>query len=310
MTSFLKIFLDSENLFQNDSDKRSFKDIKREILYLRKYTEAFVEYKFLLNLKKSLIAANKVSDTDIPAFYKWVLYKLYLENKSSHSSMKNFFELREEKKVMELEVLYESAHNLKDCSMIDGAIDLFKKYLEKQTTYSNNRKEEKARFSVIFENKKMLNIEKAIIKYFLYKNGALKLVNEDTFFEDYFHEINFIEPQKRYLSEAIICNPNSYKGLYRYWLGYYASLRVHLFSDIHNVKKITGYNSKPLFKGKSEYNYFELKRKIEELNLKLDKELNKIFHSEWLKSILLDSIFTTTGISFDISAELKSTILN
>lgn len=70
MTSFLKFFLDFENLFQNDSDKRSFKDIKREILYLRKYTEAFVEYKFLLNLKKSLIAANKVSDADIPAFYK------------------------------------------------------------------------------------------------------------------------------------------------------------------------------------------------------------------------------------------------
>ena len=55
------------------------KIFKREILYLRKYTEAFVEHKFLLNLKKSLIAANKVSDTDIPAFYKWVLYKLYLE---------------------------------------------------------------------------------------------------------------------------------------------------------------------------------------------------------------------------------------
>ena len=33
-----------------------------------------------------------------------------------------------------------------------------KKYLEKQTTYSNNRKEEKARFSVIFESKKMLKI--------------------------------------------------------------------------------------------------------------------------------------------------------
>ena len=236
--------------------------------------------------------------------------QLYLENKSSHSGMKNFFDLREEKKVMELEELYGSAHNFKDCSMIDGAVDLLKKYLEKQTTYSNNRKEEKARFSVIFENKKMLKIEKAIIKYFLYKNRVLKLVNEDTFFEDYFHEINFIEPQKRYLSEAIASNPNSYKGLYTYWLGYYASLRVHLFSDIHNVKKVTGYNSKPLFKGKSEYNYFELTRKIEELELKLDKELNKIFHSEWLKSILLDSIFTTTGISFDISAELKSTILN
>ena len=50
MTSFFKFFLDSENSFQNDCDKRSFKDIKREILYLRKYTEAFVEYKFLLNL--------------------------------------------------------------------------------------------------------------------------------------------------------------------------------------------------------------------------------------------------------------------
>ena len=310
MTSFFKYFLGSENSFQNDCDKRSFKLIKREISYLRTYTEAFVEYKFLLNLKKSLIAANKVSDADIPAFYKWVLYKLYLENKSSHSGMKNFFDLREEKKVMELEELYGSAHNFKDCSMIDGAVDLLKKYLEKQTTYSNNRKEEKARFSVIFENKKMLKIEKAIIKYFLYNNRVLKLVNEDTFFEDYFHEINFIEPQKRYLSEAIASNPNSYKGLYTYWLGYYASLRVHLFSDIHNVKKVTGYNSKPLFKGKSEYNYFELTRKIEELELKLDKELNKIFHSEWLKSILLDSIFTTTGISFDISAELKSTILN
>jgi len=310
MTSFLKIFLDSENSFQNDSDKRSFKDIKREILYLRKYTEAFVEHNFLLNLKKSLIAANKVSDTDIPAFYKWVLYKLYLENKSSHSSMKIFFDLREEKKVMELEELYGLAHNFKDCSMIDYAVDLLKKYLEKQITYSNNRKEEKARFSVIFENKKMLKIEKAIIKYFLYKNGALKLVNEDTFFEDYFHEINFIEPRKRYLSEAIASNPNSYKGLCKYWLGHYAPLRVYLFSNIHNVKKITGYNSKPLFKGKSEYNYFELKRKIEELDLELYKELNKIFHSEWLKSILLDSIFTTTGISFDISAELKSTILN
>ena len=57
----------------------------------------------------------------------------------------------------------------------------------------------------------------------------------------------------------------------------------------------------------------ELLEKIAEnlrKNIKLDKELNKIFHSEWLKSILLDSIFTTTGISFDISAELKSTILN
>ena len=150
---FFKFFLDSENLFQNDSDKGSFKDIKREILYLRKYTEAFDEYKFLLNLKKSLIAANKVSDTDIPAFYKWVLYKLYLENKNSHSSMKNFFELREEKKVMELEVLYETAHNFKDCSMIDDAVDLLKKYLKKQTTYSNNRKEEKARFSVVFKRK-------------------------------------------------------------------------------------------------------------------------------------------------------------
>ena len=49
MTSFFKFFLDSENSFQNDCDKRSFKDIKREILYLRKYTEAFVEYKFLGN---------------------------------------------------------------------------------------------------------------------------------------------------------------------------------------------------------------------------------------------------------------------
>lgn len=310
MTSFFKFFLDSENSFQNDCDKRSFKDIKREILYLRKYTEAFVEYKFLLNLKKSLIAANKVSDTDIPAFYKWILYKFYLENKSSHLSMKNFFDLREENKIAELELLYGELHNNDDCLIIDHGVKLLKKYLEKQTTYSNNRKEEKARFSVIFSEEKMLRIEREITMYFLYKKGALKLVNEDTFFEDYFHETNFIEPQKRYLSEAMASNPNNYKGLYTYWLGYYASLRVHLFSATHNVKKITGYNSKPIFKGKSEYNFFELTRKIEELDLKLGDELNEIFHSEWLKSILLDSIFTTTGISFDISAELKSTILN
>ena len=70
MTSFFKYFLGSENSFQNDCDKRSFKLIKREISYLRTYTEAFVEYKFLLNLKKSLIAANKVSDADIPTLFR------------------------------------------------------------------------------------------------------------------------------------------------------------------------------------------------------------------------------------------------
>ena len=35
MTSFLNFFLDSENLFQNDSDKGSFKDIKREIYWVQ-----------------------------------------------------------------------------------------------------------------------------------------------------------------------------------------------------------------------------------------------------------------------------------
>ena len=68
--------------------------------------------------------------------------------------MKNFFDLREENKIAELELLYGELHNNDDYLIIDRGVILLKKYLEKQTTYSNNRKEEKARFSVIFESKK------------------------------------------------------------------------------------------------------------------------------------------------------------
>ncbi|WP_238599047.1 hypothetical protein, partial [Streptococcus suis] len=86
------------------------------------------------------------------------------------------------------------------------------------------------------------------------------------------------------------------------WFNYFAYPRIYLFSQYHNTKKVTGYSKNPIFTGKIEYNYFELKNKIEELNKVLDEELSDLFRSDWLKSRVLDLLCANKRIKIDISS--------
>jgi len=56
----------------------------------------------------------------------------------------------------------------------------------------------------------------------------------------------------------------------------------------------------------SKYNYFDLKEKIDNLNLELSKELSDVFESNWIKSKMLDILCSFNLDQFvDISLELK-----
>ena len=86
---------------------------------------------------------------------------------------------------------------------------------------------------------------------------------------------------------------------------------MHITSNDYNTKNITGYRNdeKEIFKGKTEYNYLELKEKIKGLDLELTEALSEIFSSDWLKSIILDLFCRNKEWEVDLSLELKKNLL-
>ncbi len=286
MTNLLKKIFISESLFDNEIEKDFFGKIKKDIAYLKGYTLAYSEYKFLLDIKRHLIPANRVTERDISPFDKWKLILLYREEGG-------------EKRISE----YFSQSNITLCysdydnsMLMDSCLHL-KNFLKDKV---------EPRFSTIFPENRMQEIEESIIKYFLYKKQKLKLVNEETFFEDYFDKSNFIEPLEKYFSNVLGGKTESKEKLMGIWLYYFVVPRTYLFSQHHNTKKVTGYSTNPIFTGKIEYNYFELKNKIEEINNVLDKELSDLFSSHWLKSKVLDLLCVNQRIKIDISSEPKN----
>lgn len=289
MTNLLKKIYELENILKNDSDKVIVEKIKQDIAYLKWYTWAFVEYKFLLGLKRNLIPANKVTETDVSPFNKWMCLLYYKEKNNGKSKQEYFHDLPSDHTVT-------GYGNWDNSILTDSLANLLKfLYTKKEPRYTE-----------IFPNERMSEIEKSILRYFLYKNGKLRLVDEDTFLEDYFSQSEFILPLEKYFSDVLQKGEINNGELRNLWMRFFASPRVYLFSKNHNIKKVTGYNKNPIFKGKSEYNYFDLKEKIDNLNLELRKELSDVFESNWIKSKMLDILCSSNLDQFvDISLELK-----
>lgn len=289
MTNLLKKIYELDNILKNDRDKVIVEKIKQDIAYLKLYTLAFVEYKFLLGLKRNLIPANKVTETDVSPFNKWVCLLYYEENNNGKSKQEYFHDLPSNYTVTG----YGDNGN---SILIDSLINLQEFLYTKQ----------EPRYTEIFPNERMSEIEKSILRYFLYKKGKLRLVNEDTFLEDYFSQSKFILPLEKYFSDVLQKGEINNGELRNLWMGFFVFPRVYLFSKNHNTKNVTGYNKNPIFKGKSEYNYFDLKEKIDNLNLELSKELSDVFESNWIKSKMLDILCSSNLDQFvDISLELK-----
>lgn len=295
MTNLLEKILDSEKLVGNSNNRHIFENIKNDILYLEGYTLLFVKYKFLLDIKNKLIAANNVTDTDISNFDKWKLVKFYDEYKEEYPNKKDFFELKE---LEEHRSNFIGLHSEEDWSILESSLDNIQKHT-KDKDYT--------RYSELFNKDKLLIIDDRIVKYFLYRKGVLKLMNVDTFLEDYFDSKYFIEPLVSYFSR-LLENPAEKHLLFWYWLVYFAQVRIHLYSKNHSIKNISGYSKKPMFKGKIEYNYTELKKKVGELTCKLEEELSVIDKSDWLKSEILDLLCSKQGFNVDISAELNEAL--
>lgn len=171
MTNLLKKIFISESLFDNEVEKSYFDNIKKDIAYLKEYTLAYSEYKFLLDIKRHLIPANKVTARDMSPFDKWKLILLYKEE----GREKRISEYFSQSDIIR-------SHSSDDNSMLMDSWVQLKEFLKAKV---------EPRFSTIFPESRMQEIEESIIKYFLYKKQMLKLVNEETFFEDCFDKNNF-----------------------------------------------------------------------------------------------------------------------
>lgn len=279
-TNLRKKILNSENLFKNENDKEHFEKIKKDLAYLLAYTSAFVEYKFLRDIKVNLIPANKVTENDITPLNKWILLSLYKENGQNLKKSEYFNEENRRR----------GSHNSDDESMILDSLLSLDNLLEGKWN---------PRFSTILPESRIHEIEKSIIRYFLYKKGNLKLINEKTFLEDYFNKNDFTKPLNEYFT-AVQKNAFKDNQLFQIWFTYFAIPRMYLFSEFHNTKKVTGYNARPIFTGKSEYDYNELKNRIEKLNSRLLEELSDIFRSDWLKSKILDRLPKSKKVEIQI----------
>lgn len=295
MTKLLKKILDSENLLKNEQEKNWFSKIKKDLAFLLAYTSAFVEYKFLLELKIDLIPSNEVTGKDIRPFDKWKLIKIYEIVKDTYSRESDFLMLSSD----DFFAKYKENFNDEDYNMIEKSFWRMKEFLKQQ-------KKDYTRFSVIFPKNRMPKIEKSIFQYFLYERGKLKLFDEESFLEDYFDEKNFIEPLNKFFSTMDKANQNQ---IFKIWLQYFAYPRIHLFSNGNNIKKVTGYGKEPIFIGKIDYGYSDLEKKIGKLQSELGEELSSIFESDWLKSQILDILCFENKIENDISLELKERLL-
>lgn len=325
MTNLLKKILDLEKQFKDKSDKYFFELIKSDISILLDFTSTFIEYKFLLGLKRILIPANMVTENDLSPFNKWKLINYYKRHrilfKDNHkfldstpeehlNEFKESFNSKKKEKYKFLEFtpeyhLYElrGYFNDTDNSIVESSLLAMKKYIESQ-------KSDYPRFTAVFPDKKIQEIEKSILRYYLYKNNRLKLFNKESFFEDYFDKKNFTEPLEKIFSNF---HKPTYNGndLISIWFEYFVFTRMHITSNDYNTKNITGYRNdeKEIFKGKTEYNYFKLKEKIKRLDLELTKALSEIFSSDWLKSIILDLLCRNKEWEVDLSLELKKNLL-
>lgn len=295
MTKLLKKILDSENLLKTEHEKNWFSKIKKDLAFLLAYTSAFVEYKFLLELKIDLIPPNEVTGKDIRPFDKWKLIKLYEIVKDTYSRKSDFLMLSSDDFFAE----YKEKFNEEDYNMLENSFLRMKEFLKQQ-------KKDYTRFSVIFPKNRMPKIEKSIFQYFLYERGKLKLFDEESFLEDYFDEKNFIEPLNKFFSTMDKANQSQ---IFRIWLQYFAYPRVYLFSNGIRINKVTGYSEEPIFTGRIDYGYSDLKKRIGKLQSELGKELSSIFESDWLKSQILDILCFENKIENDISLELKERLL-
>lgn len=295
MTKLLKKILDSENLLKTEHEKNSFSGIKKELAFLRAYTSAFVEYKFLLELKIDLIPPNEVTGKDIRPFDKWKLKKFYEIVKDTYSRKSDFLKLSSD----DFFAKYKGKFNEEDYNMLEKSFGKMKEFLEQQ-------EKDYTRFSVIFPKNRMSKIEKSIFQYFLYKRGKLKLFDEESFLEDYFDEKNFIEPLNKFFSTM---DKDNQSQIFDIWLEYFVYLRTYLLSNGNDIKKVTGYGKEPIFIGKIAYGYNNLEKRIGKLQSELGEELSSIFESDWLKSQILDILCSENKIENDISLELKERLL-
>ena len=299
MTNLLKKILDSEKQFKDKSDKYFFELIKSDISILLDFTSTFIEYKFLLGLKRILIPANMVTENDLSPFNKWKLINYYKRHRILFKDNHKFLDSTPEEHLYELRGYFNDTDN----SIVESSLLAMKKYIESQ-------KSDYPRFTAVFPDKKIQEIEKSILRYYLYKNNRLKLFNKESFFEDYFDKKNFTEPLEKIFSNF---HKPTYNGndLISIWFEYFVFTRMHITSNDYNTKNITGYRNdeKEIFKGKTEYNYFKLKEKIKRLDLELTKALSEIFSSDWLKSIILDLLCRNKEWEVDLSLELKKNLL-
>lgn len=263
-------------------------DILKEIHFLYQYVLQYETYLLLNRIKKVIIPSNKGTEYALSPIDKLFLHQAYImfQKERENNGKKAFLD----SVMLEGNISQNFKHLLSDYDfgLLEDSFDRLRKLLKIQEEVSIRKGEIfYPRFTQILGSEISLKKTKdSLLDYYRYQKKALPFIDKEDFLSEYFSLDGL---QNLVYSE----DDNS---LYIWF--YFVKIRVYLFdsyaeenhSKSRNMKSISAYSKNPLFLRNTEYDYYELEKKLIKKKKEIMKELEKIEKGTWLKSILFDYV--------------------